>query len=137
MRHIGIRLRELLPGKGSSVVRGGIRRAICLALVLPFLHVGAAHADAAWQGMTITAYCDTGPMADGNWTHYGAVAGGWNLPFGSLVEISGMGVYMVEDRGSAVGPGHLDVWMGSCGGADYFGRQWRSVRVDRWGWWGV
>jgi 3D (Asp-Asp-Asp) domain-containing protein len=110
---------------------------LSLALLLPFLQYGAARADSVpWQGMTITAYCDSGQMADGNWVHPGAVAGGWNLPFGSLVEISGMGVYMVEDRGSALQPGHLDVWMGSCNQAIYFGREWRSVRVERYGWWG-
>ena len=110
---------------------------VSLALMLSLLPVGAARADGApWQGMTITAYCDSGQMADGNWVHNGAVAGGWNLPFGSLVEISGMGVFMVEDRGSAVQPGHLDVWMGSCNSATYFGREWRSVRVQRYGWWG-
>lgn len=110
---------------------------ISLALLLPLLPVSAAQADGGvWQGMTITAYCDSGHMADGNVVHPGAVAGGWDLPFGSLVEISGMGVYMVEDRGSAVQPGHLDVWMGSCSNANYFGREWRSVRVQRRGWWG-
>ncbi|HEY8745784.1 MAG TPA: 3D domain-containing protein [Chloroflexota bacterium] len=109
-----------------------------LALLVPFLQYGTARADgASWQGMIVTAYCDAGQMADGNWVHPGAVAGGWDLPFGSLVEISGMGVFMVEDRGSAVHPGHLDVWMGSCGSANYFGRESRSVRVQRYGWWGA
>ena len=110
---------------------------LSMALVVPFLQSGVAQADGAvWQGMTITAFCDSGQMADGNYVHPGAVAGGWNLPFGSLVEISGMGVFVVEDRGSAVHPGHLDVWMPSCGNANYFGREWRSVRVQRYGWWG-
>lgn len=110
---------------------------VSLALLSSLVPVGAAQADGApWQGMTITAFCDSGQMADGNWVHNGAVAAGWDLPFGSLVEIAGMGVYIVEDRGGAVHPGHLDVWMGSCGYADYFGRQWRSVRVQRYGWWG-
>ncbi|MGI8914722.1 MAG: 3D domain-containing protein [Chloroflexota bacterium] len=111
---------------------------LSMALVVPFLQSGAAQADGAvWQGMTITAFCDSGQMADGNFVHPGAVAAGWNLPFGSLVEISGMGVFVVEDRGGAVHPGHLDVWMPSCGNANYFGREWRSVRVQRYGWWGA
>ena len=111
---------------------------ISLALLLPFLQSGQAHAQAApGQGMLVTAYCDAGRMADGNWVHQGAAAGGWDLPFGSLVEVSGMGVFMVEDRGSAVDPGHIDVWMGSCGDALYFGREWHTVRVQRYGWWGA
>jgi 3D (Asp-Asp-Asp) domain-containing protein len=109
-----------------------------LVLLTPFLHGSQVQAEAAPdQGMLITAYCDAGRMADGNWVHQGAAAGGWDLPFGSLVEVSGLGVFMVEDRGSAVQPGHIDVWMGSCGDAMYFGREWRAVRVQRYGWWGA
>lgn len=109
-----------------------------LALLVPFLQSGQADAQAVpGQGMLITAYCDAGRMADGNWVHPGAAAGGWDLPFGSLVQISGMGVFMVEDRGGAVHPGHIDVWMGSCDDAMYFGREWRTVQVQRYGWWGA
>lgn len=110
---------------------------MALALLLPFLEVPAARADGApWTTMAITAFCDNGPMADGNWVHDGAIAAGWDIPFGSLVEIDGLGVFVVEDRGSAILPGRIDVWLPSCGAAIDFGRQWRAARVQRWGWWG-
>jgi len=108
-----------------------------LALVWPFLQLGTAQADGApWQRMTLTAFCDGGYMADGAYVHNGAIAAGWDIPFGSLIEVDGLGVFVVEDRGSAIVPGHIDVWMPSCGNANYFGRQVRAVRVQRWGWWG-
>lgn len=112
--------------------------ALALAVVVPFLQLGTARADGApWERMTLTAFCDSGYMADGSYVHDGAVAAGWNIPFGSLVEIDGMGVFVVEDRGSAIVPGRLDVWMPTCGSANYFGRQVRAVRIQRWGWWGA
>jgi 3D (Asp-Asp-Asp) domain-containing protein len=138
----GARGRAALGAAGAAArgVRAGYWRlaALALALVWPFLQLGPARADGApWQWMTLTAFCDGGYMADGSPVHDGAVAAGWDIPFGSLVEIDGMGVYVVEDRGSAIGPGRLDVWMPSCGSADYFGRQVRAVRIQRWGWWGA
>lgn len=131
----------------GGIARAALRRmragywrlaALALALVLPFFQLGTAHADGApWQQMTLTAFCDSGYMADGDYVHNGAIAAGWNVPFGSLVEIDGLGVFVVEDRGSAIVPGRIDVWMPSCGSADYFGRQVRAVRIQRWGWWGA
>lgn len=138
---LGTRGQAVVGTAGAALqrVRGAYWRlaALALALTWPMLQVGTARADGApWQWMTLTAFCDNGYMADGSLVHNGAVAAGWDIPFGSLVEIDGLGVFVVEDRGSAIVPGRLDVWMPSCGSANYFGRQVRAVRVQRWGWWG-
>lgn len=142
LESLGTRGRAARGAAGTALrrVRAGYWRlaALAFAVVLPFSQLGAAHADGApWRSMTLTAFCDSGYMADGSYVHHGAVAAGWNIPFGSLVEIDGMGVYVVEDRGSAIVPGRLDVWMPTCGSANYFGRQVRAVRIQRWGWWGA
>ena len=87
--------------------------------------------------MNVTAYCDYGIMADGWRVHQGAIAAARNIPFGSLIEIQGMGTYRVEDRGGAITTGHLDIWMPNCASAMHFGRWRMSVRILRYGWYGT
>jgi len=104
------------------------RLLLTLALAATLLWPTVARADDG----RITAYCDRGTMADGNWTHWGAAGGAYWLPFGSLVWVEGWGLVTVEDRGSA--PYTLDLWMPSCAAAWAWGVQYPRYTVLRWGW---
>lgn len=87
-----------------------------------------------YQMVTISAYCDEGIMADGNWTAWGDAAGAYWLPIGSLVYVQGYGTVVIQDRGQA-GLFTIDLSMpGDCHAAVWFGREHRSIRVIRWGW---
>jgi 3D (Asp-Asp-Asp) domain-containing protein len=111
--------------------------ALCLVVFLPLFSSGTAQADtysANWQWMNVTSYCLYGTMADGNYVHDGAIAANWDVPFGSLVYIPGYGEYVVEDRGSLITEGHLDIWMPECWQSWNFGRQELQVQIERWGW---
>jgi len=100
-----------------------------LLLTLVLLYpVGAVRADTG----VVTAYCDYGYMASGNWTHVGAAAGAWWLPLGSIVRVEGWGDVIVEDRGSASYT--LDLWVPTCDQALQRGRRYPRIEVLRWGW---
>ncbi len=107
-----------------------------LLMAIPLLAPQQAEASSNWYWFNVSAYCIQGTMADGGWTYAGAVASSPGLPFGTLVNVQGMGEYVVEDRGGAITWRHLDIWMPSCKQAIKFGRQWMLVRIDRMGWWG-
>lgn len=51
------------------------------------------------------------------------------LPLGSIVEIDGLGVRMVQDVGGAVRGRHLDLFVSSCREARAWGRRRVRVRV--------
>lgn len=55
------------------------------------------------------------------------------LPSGSIVEIEGIGLRVVEDCGGAVNGRHIDVYMEDTNKAVKFGKQQRKVRVIRYG----
>lgn len=113
-----------------------IARFAWLLVAIPLLAPQPAEASSEYYWYNVSAYCVSGTMADGNQTYSGAVAASSGLAFGSLLEIKGMGVYVVEDRGGAITWRHLDIWMPRCGDAIAFGRQWLLVSVQRSGWWG-
>lgn len=74
-------------------------------------------------------YCDTGSRtASGKWPEPGMVATmSRSIPFGTRVQIEGLGTYTVEDR---IGHGsEFDIFTHSCGEADRFGRQHRRVTI--------
>ncbi|WP_082341151.1 3D domain-containing protein [Sporosarcina globispora] len=52
-----------------------------------------------------------------------------SIPFGTKVNIEGVGLRICEDRGSAITNGHLDVYMGSLSQAQKFGRKVLSVEI--------
>jgi 3D (Asp-Asp-Asp) domain-containing protein len=54
-------------------------------------------------------------------------AAGPAVPFGAIVRVEGAGWRVVQDRGSRIGPGHIDLAMASRGEALRWGR--RSVKV--------
>jgi 3D (Asp-Asp-Asp) domain-containing protein len=99
----------------------------------------------AWasETWTITAYCSCvkccgksdGITASGKKAKYGMVACNW-LKFGTKVNIAGLGIFKVQDRGarSLFGSAknhikHLDVYMPSHSQALKFGKQYKIVEV--------
>jgi 3D (Asp-Asp-Asp) domain-containing protein len=118
--------------------RAWILLAVVMALVPQMAKLG--HCGEVWR---ITAYCSCvkccgksdGITASGHKLKPGdkVVACNW-LPFGTKVEIKGMGVYSVQDRGARSLFGskknhikHLDVWIASHKEALRFGNQYRGV----------
>jgi 3D (Asp-Asp-Asp) domain-containing protein len=83
------------------------------------------HPVLAPQTLSVTAYCDTGTMADGHRARWGAAAGN-HWPFGTKLRVGGWFTVTVEDRirhGS-----DLDLAMpGNCPAALRWGR--RAVTV--------
>jgi 3D (Asp-Asp-Asp) domain-containing protein len=76
--------------------------------------------------MLTTAYCQTGYTASGSWSRWGTIAA--TLPFGTRMYVPGYGFGVVLDRGGAVGPGHIDLYMPDCQQALAWGA--RMVRVQ-------
>jgi len=115
-------------------------------LVLIFLALMSNHTNAAVNSTNewkITAYCSCvkccgksdGITASGKKVKYGYIACNW-LPFGTIVEIKGMGKFKVMDRGAKSLFGsksnhikHLDVWFPSHSQAKQFGVKWKEVSI--------
>ena len=75
-----------------------------------------------------TAYSLRGKMANGQSVHAGAIAADPRvLPLGTVVEIIGMGTYVVKDTGGAIKGNRIDIWMPS--GAMKFGRRTVMLRI--------
>ncbi|MGO5259125.1 3D domain-containing protein [Bacillus licheniformis] len=95
----------------------------------------------AWRAYEVTAYTNGfsstgkskgdpgyGITASGKKTAEGrTIACPPSIPFGTRVQIEGVGVRVCEDRGSAIKEGHLDVYVRSEKEALSFGR--RSLRA--------
>lgn len=75
----------------------------------------------------VSAYADHGTMANGEWTHDGAIASD-DLPFGTRVVINGR-TYVVKDRFGGGYSNAIDIWMPSYEDAIEFGRQYITVEV--------
>lgn len=76
--------------------------------------------------VSATAYTATGSgTASGTMPEAGRTIAAWSgLPFGTRVYIPALGgVYVVEDRGGAVGPGGIDIYMNSQEECVQWGRQ--------------
>jgi len=68
--------------------------------------------------------CDPDITASGAQVEIGrTIAAGPSVPFGTLVWIEGHGLYEVQDRGGAIGPGQLDIAVQTRAEALRFGRQ--------------
>ncbi|HZT97758.1 MAG TPA: 3D domain-containing protein, partial [Chloroflexota bacterium] len=80
-----------------------------------------------WATYLTTAYCLTGTTASGTWTTWGTVAA--TLPFGTRLYIPGYGNGTVLDRGGAVGPGHVDLYMPSCTEAIDWGVRTENIEI--------
>ena len=119
----------------------GTRLIIILALVASiFIYCGVCRAGEVWK---ITSYCacekccgkSDGITASGKKVEYGFVALNW-LPFGTKVNIKGLGEFVVMDRGAKSLFGskknhikHLDVYMPTHSKALKFGVKWLEVEV--------
>jgi 3D (Asp-Asp-Asp) domain-containing protein len=84
----------------------------------------------------ITAYCSC-PICCGKWAD-GITASGkkatWgmcaaDLPFGTMVEIKGIGTFTVEDRGGAIKGNRIDIWFPSHQEALEFGVKYCEVSI--------
>ncbi len=86
------------------------------------------------ESYTITSYSIAqfpGTTASGISTQGQAgviAAGSYNLPFGTLVNIEGVGTYRIEDRGR-LGARHIDILLQTTREALNFGRQTRVVCI--------
>jgi 3D (Asp-Asp-Asp) domain-containing protein len=78
----------------------------------------------------VTAYCLRGRTASGVYTHWGSAAVSRSqYRMGQRFYIPKYGWARAEDTGSAVGYGHIDVWLPSCGAARSWGVRYLPVRV--------
>lgn len=75
----------------------------------------------------VSAYTEHGMMANGEWTHEGAIASD-DLPFCTKVIINGR-TYVVKDRFGGGYSNAIDIWMPSYDDAINFGRQYITVEV--------
>ncbi len=80
-----------------------------------------------WATYETTAYCQAGVTASGAYTSYGTVAA--TLPFGTRLYIPGYGNGDVLDRGGAVGPGHVDLFMPDCNQAIDWGVRYEKIEI--------
>mgnify|MGYP001583981858 FL=1 len=60
---------------------------------------------------SVSAYDDFGLTASGAITSQGTVAAGRDIPFNSVVVVPRWGAGIVQDRGSDITNGHVDLWM--------------------------
>lgn len=90
-----------------------------------------------WETWTLTAYDDS-PEENGGWTITASgeefrddytLACPRELPFGTEIEIEGIGVRVCEDRGGAIKGKRLDVFIRDAGEMQRFGRQERRIRI--------
>jgi 3D (Asp-Asp-Asp) domain-containing protein len=109
----------------------------------PVAIVEQAVAEPKWLTFEITAYtanAESTGKSPGD-AGYGITASGEpvranyttacpkSLPFGTRLEIEGLGERVCTDRGGAIGEGRLDVYMAELNDALDFGRQSRQVRI--------
>lgn len=89
--------------------------------------------------MTVTGYCPCeiccgktdGITASGTKAKEGrTIAASPDIPFGTNVFIPGIGWRVVEDRGSAITDGHIDVYMDTHESALAFGRKTAEVIIQ-------
>jgi 3D (Asp-Asp-Asp) domain-containing protein len=73
----------------------------------------------SWSTQYITGYCYGQYTANGDYVHVGSAAAGPDVPFGTRYWIPEVGwTVTIDDRGGAVGDGHIDVWLPDCSRAD-------------------
>ncbi len=131
---VGVRTFLPLAGQPAQDPRSSVARRTA-----SFLETAAGHNSPAvrspkghWETDQITAYCtgmgDMMETAQGGHVHTGSAAAGPDVPFGTRFKIPGLRTVTVDDRGSAVGDGHLDVWMPSCSDADKWGVRYLAVK---------
>jgi 3D (Asp-Asp-Asp) domain-containing protein len=114
-----------------------------MVITLLFILMMASKGICSGEKWLISAYCSckkccgksNGITASGKVARWEYVACNW-LKFGTVVEIKGLGRFIVMDRGAKSKFGsktnhikHLDVWFPTHKQAKEFGVQWREVMV--------
>lgn len=92
-----------------------------------FIGACVGHTHAYQMKAEVSAYTEHGMMANGEWTHEGAIASD-DLPFGTKVIINGR-TYIVKDRFGGGYSNAIDIWTPSYDDAINFGRQYLTVEV--------
>lgn len=79
----------------------------------------------------ITMYCLRGVMRYGEYVHEGAAAADPSVfPGGTIVEVAGLGRYVVKDTFARdLGDVRLDIWSPSCAAAIVWGLRYRDITV--------
>lgn len=89
------------------------------------------------QTLEITAYTPAeapNRTASGVWPEMGVTCAadyiaGRKVPFGTVIEIPGMGSYIVQDRFGAGHNNRVDIYMLSVTDAMNWGRRWKECRI--------
>lgn len=99
--------------------------------------IQSAQEEPEWETWVLTAYDDS-LEENGGWdktasgepfTDEQTLACPCELPFGTEIEIEGIGVRKCEDRGSAIKGKRLDVFIRDADEMQRFGRQKRRIRI--------
>ena len=99
------------------------------SMLMFLLVLGISTCLAEWRTMTVTAQCDQGYTASGEYVSEGMVASD-DLPIGTTVIINGES-YIVADRFGGGYSGRLDIYMPSYDDCVEFGVQTLDVYVER------
>lgn len=113
----------VLHRKGVKMTRKLMALLVFVVMLCPMV----IHAE--WRTMNVSAYCDYGMTASGEWVREGIVASD-DLPFGTVVIING-NRYVVADRFGGGYSDRIDIYMPSYDDCMSFGQQYLDVYVDR------
>ena len=90
------------------------------------------------MSFVVTAYCG-GSCCNGKWAGQTAsgvkpvegvtCAAGNQYPFGTKIELDGLGTYIVQDRGGAINGNRIDIFMNNHDAANKFGKRTVTGRV--------
>ena len=100
-----------------------------ISMLMFLLVLGMSTCFAEWRTMAVTAYCDQGYTASGEYVSEGMVASD-DLPIGTTVIINGES-YIVADRFGGGYSDRLDIYMPSYDDCVEFGVQTLDAYVDR------
>lgn len=114
-------------------------------LIVYFIASTVINFEQQWQSFEVTAYT-SGYESTGKRPgdpYYGITASGEpvkagitvacppSMPFGTVLEIEGVGERVCQDRGGAITEGRLDVYFDELSDALEFGRRTLNVRIIR------
>ena len=130
---------------GQSAMRRWLQLPLQVVLVALLTAISSCNSNPAWADeiFKITAYCPCeiccdktdGITASGKKSRYGYVACNW-LTFNTQVNIDGLGIFSVQDRGARSQFGsyknkikHIDIFFPTHKQAKQFGVQYRKVKI--------
>lgn len=104
---------------------------------IEIITIDSAQEEPEWETWVLTAYDDS-PEENGGWTTTASgedfrdeytLACPKSLPFGTEIEIEGIGVRVCTDRGGSIKGKRLDVFIRDADEMQRFGRQERRIRI--------